>query len=135
MVLGGLLLFVFSNYLVATITDGEGWFKDVFIATSYALIPFILITPVMIGLSHVLTLNETIVFQILDVLRWGWTGLLIVLMIKEVHNFDFKALIKNILLTVFVMMMVILVLFLLYILSSQLFNFLEGIIREGLLRA
>jgi hypothetical protein len=135
MVLGGLLLFVFSNYLVATITDGEGWFKDVFIATSYALIPFILITPVMIGLSHVLTLNETIVFQILDVLRWGWTGLLIVLMIKEVHNFDFQALIKNILLTVFVMMMVILVLFLLYILSSQLFNFLEGIIREGLLRA
>jgi hypothetical protein len=89
----------------------------------------------MIGLSHVLTFNETIVFQILDVLRWGWTGLLIVLMIKEVHNFDFQALIKNILLTVFVMMMVILVLFLLYILSSQLFNFLEGIIREGLLRA
>lgn len=134
-VLGGLLLFVFSNYLVATITDGEGWFQDVFIATGYALTPFILITPFMIGLSHVLTYNETILFQILDFLRWGWTGLLIVLMMKEVHNFDIRALIKNILLTLFVMMMIVLVLFLLYVLGSQLVNFIEGIIREALLRA
>jgi hypothetical protein len=134
-VLGGLLLFVFSNYLVATITDGEGWFKDGFIATSYALTPFILITPMMIGLSHVLTYNEIIIYQILDFLRWGWSGLLIVLMIKEIHNFDMKALFKNILLTIFVMMMIVLVLFLLYVLGSQLVNFVEGIIREALLRA
>jgi hypothetical protein len=89
----------------------------------------------MIGLSHVLTYNETILFQILDFLRWGWTGLLIVLMMKEVHNFDIRALIKNILLTLFVMMMIVLVLFLLYVLGSQLVNFIEGIIREALLRA
>jgi hypothetical protein len=56
-------------------------------------------------------------------------------MMKEVHNFDIRALIKNILLTLFVMMMIVLVLFLLYVLGSQLVNFIEGIIREALLRA
>lgn len=135
MVLGGILTFVFSNYLVATISDGEGWFKDILISTSYALTPYLAITPIMILLSHVLTGNELIVYQILDGLRYGWSAILVVLMIKEIHNFDLKALAKNILLTAFTMVLLVLVAFLLYVLTSQVFNFIEGVIREVMLRA
>ena len=35
-------LWVVANYLVSTINDGEGSFKDIYIATIYALFPFIL---------------------------------------------------------------------------------------------
>lgn len=131
---GGLGLFIFANYLVATITNGEGWLKDVFIATAHALVPFILITPMMTVLSNGLTYNEIVVYQLLDVVRYGWSGILIVLMIKEIHNYDVGQTLKNILLTLFTLLMLVLVGFLLYMLSLQVINYLEGIIREVILR-
>ncbi|MFA6801798.1 MAG: hypothetical protein WCR19_06780, partial [Acholeplasmataceae bacterium] len=36
-IVSGILLFVFSNYLISTLNNGEGWFKDVYISTAYAL--------------------------------------------------------------------------------------------------
>jgi hypothetical protein len=132
--LGGLGLFVFSNYLVATITNGEGFFKDVFIATSHALVPYLIITPILAILSNGLTFNELIVYQLLDNLRYAWPAILIILMVKEVHNYDVKGLVKNLLLTFFTMLMLVLVAFLLYALFGQLINYLESIIQEVMLR-
>ena len=133
-VLGGLFLFVFSNYLVATITNGEGFFKDVYVATAHALIPYIILTPILAIISNGLTYNEWIVYQLLDGLRYLWSGILIVLMIKEIHNYDVKALLKNIFLTIFTMVMLILIGFLLYVLTTQLWNYVESIIQEVILR-
>ena len=133
-VLGGLFLFVFSNYLVATISNGEGFFKDVYVATAHALIPYIILTPILAIISNGLTYNEWIVYQLLDGLRYLWSGILIVLMIKEIHNYDVKALLKNIFLTMFTMVMLILIGFLLYVLTTQLWNYVESIIQEVILR-
>jgi hypothetical protein len=133
-ILGSMFLFIFSNYLVATITNGEGFFKDVYLATAHALIPYIILTPILAIISNGLTYNEWIVYQLLDGLRFIWSGVLVVLMIKEVHNYDVKALLKNIFLTLFTMMMLVLVGFLLYVLTNQLWNYVESIIREVILR-
>lgn len=133
-VLGGLLLFVFSNYLVATITNGEGFFKDVYLATAHALIPYVILTPLLSIISNGLSYNEIIVYQLLDGLRYAWSGVLIVLMIKEVHNYDVKGLLKNIFLTLFTMVMIVFIGFLMYVLTSQLWSYIESIITEVLLR-
>jgi len=132
--LGAIFLFVFSNYLVATITTGEGFFKDVYIATAHALIPYVVLTPLLAIISNGLSYNEWIVYQLLDGLRYGWSGLLVVLMIKEVHNYDVKGLLKNILLTLFTMVMIVFIGFLMYALTSQLWNYVESIIAEVRLR-
>lgn len=133
-VLGGIFLFVFSNYLVATITNGEGFFKDVYVSTAHALMPYIILTPILAIMSNGLTFNEVIVYQLLDGLRFVWSGALVLLMIKEVHNYDVKALLKNIFFTLFTMMMLVLVGFLLYVLTTQLWNYVESIIQEVILR-
>jgi hypothetical protein len=132
--LGIVGLFMFANYLVATISNGEGWFKDIFIATAYALTPWIVITPIMTILSNVLTYNEAIIYSFLDQVRLGWTVVNLVFMIKEIHNFHVKALMKNIVLTLLTMMMIILIGFLLYLLGLQVLNYIEGLIREVMLR-
>ncbi|MFZ9197640.1 MAG: YIP1 family protein [Bacilli bacterium] len=132
--LGAIGLFVFSNYLVATITNGEGFFKDVYLATAHALIPYLILTPILALVSNVLTYNEAIVYQLLDGLRLLWPGLLIILMIKEIHNYDVKGLIQNVFLTLFTMMMLILIGLLLYALGAQVINYLESIIQEVILR-
>jgi hypothetical protein len=132
--LGAMFIFVFSNYLVATITNGEGFFKDVFVSTAHALVPYIILTPILAIISNGLTYNEWIVYQLLDGLRFVWSGTLIVLMIKEVHNYDVSALLKNVFLTFFTMLMLVLIGFLMYVLTSQLWNYVESIIQEVILR-
>jgi hypothetical protein len=132
--LGSIAIFIFSNYLVATITNGEGFFKDVYVSTAHALIPYIILTPILAIISNGLTYNEWIVYQLLDGLRFIWSGALIVLMIKEVHNYDVKALLKNIFLTFFTMLMLVLIGFLMYVLTAQLWNYVESIIQEVILR-
>jgi hypothetical protein len=132
--LGGIAIFIFNNYLVATITNGEGFFKDVYVSTAHALIPYIILTPILAIISNGLTYNEWIVYQLLDGIRFIWSGALIVLMIKEVHNYDVKALLKNIFLTFFTMVMLVLIGFLMYVLTAQLWNYVESIIQEVILR-
>jgi hypothetical protein len=134
LVLGGIGLFIASNYLVATITNGEGWFKDIYLATAHALLPYVVITPILTLLSNVLTYNESVVYQLVDGLRYVWSIGLIILMIKEVHNYDVRGLIRNIFLTAFTALMMILVGFLLYVLTAQLINYVESIVREVFLR-
>jgi hypothetical protein len=55
-------------------------------------------------------------------------------MIKEVHNYDVKGLLKNILLTLFTMVMIVFIGFLMYALTSQLWNYVESILAEVRLR-
>jgi len=134
-VLGVIVLFVFSNYLISTISSGEGWFKDVYIGTAYALAPYVVFTLPIIILSHGLTLHEIFIFQSILSLRDIWCVILVIVMIKEIHNYTVWELIKNILLTAFTMLMIVLVLFLIYLLVNQMYGYIAGIIKEVILRA
>ncbi|MDT8337158.1 MAG: hypothetical protein RQ856_04940, partial [Candidatus Izemoplasmatales bacterium] len=49
---GVILLFIFSNYLIATLSDGEGFLKDVYISVVYSLSPLIVFLPFYIILSN-----------------------------------------------------------------------------------
>lgn len=134
MILGVIVLFVFSNYLISTLNNGEGWFKDVYISTAYALIPFVLFTIPIVILSNIMTQNEVFIYQALLFVRNGWSILLVVIMIKEIHGYSLSELIKNLVLTLFTMVMISLILFLIYILLTQMFDYIIGIVREVLLR-
>lgn len=131
---GAILLFVVANYLISSLQSGEGWFKDIYINVAYALAPLILsIIPLMV-LSHVLTINELFIYTAIKSAAWVWTIVLMILVIKEVHNYTFKQLVVNLLLTVFTMLMIVLIGFLIYVLSTQLFDYIGGIIKEVILR-
>jgi len=131
----GFSLFVIVNYLVSTISDGEGRFSDVFVGTAYSLIPFIFLAlPITIS-SRILTLNEAFVYTFLIQIALGWCLLLLFLMVKEIHDFEFGQTIKNILLTLGGSMVIVVVSFLLYILLiDQLIDFIYSIIWEVLIR-
>ncbi|MFA6801189.1 MAG: YIP1 family protein, partial [Acholeplasmataceae bacterium] len=133
-IVSGILLFVFSNYLISTLNNGEGWFKDVYISTAYALMPYVLLTLPIVVLSNIMTQNEIFIYQAMLFIRNGWSILLIVIMIKEIHGYSVSELIKNILLTVFTMVMIALILFLIYVLLNQMIDYFVGIIKEVLLR-
>jgi len=131
---GVIILFIFSNYLIATLSDGEGFLKDVYISVIYSLTPIIIFLPFYIILSNVLTLNELIILQILAFVMISYTLTLVFVSIKEIHNYEISQTFKNLLMTLFTMLIIGLIGFIIYVFGSQLTNFLESFIKEVLFR-
>ncbi|MFH1693594.1 MAG: YIP1 family protein [Bacillota bacterium] len=133
-VIGIFFLYVVVNYLVSTLNDGEGRFKDVLISTSYVLVPFIIFTLPMTILSNYLTYNETFIFTFYHQIILVWTIILIVLSIKSVHNYTFWETVKNILIIIFGMFILIFIGLLIYSFLGQLIEFVISIIKEVIYR-
>lgn len=130
-----LVLWNAANYLVSTITDGEGRVRDVLIGTAYSLFPYILIALPMALVSNVLTENELFLYSFPLTLMWLWIGIMLFIMVREIHNFSFSEAVKNVLVTMFTMALFVLTGYILYILFNQLFEFIMAIAQELRLRA
>ena len=81
--------------------------KKMFIGMSYGLIPLICILPILTALTHVLTLSETFLISFGLVAAVGWTIILELLAIKEIHNYEPGQVAVNVMLTLFLMIVLI----------------------------
>jgi len=111
-VLVPLFLFIISNWCLTTLFEGEGSFKDIFIACSYSLVPVpLLLIPVTIA-SNVVTLAEVDIIGFISTLAFIWLGLLIVFGTQVTHDYTMGKNIITILGTlvgmVFIMFLVLL---------------------------
>lgn len=127
-------LFVIVNYLVSTLNDGEGRMRDVFIASSYALLPFIIFILPLTILSHVLTYNEIFLYDFYRSIILVWTTLLLFISIQGIHNYTFRETIKNTLIIIFGMLIVIFLSVLIYAFIGQIITFVISLIKEVIYR-
>ena len=128
------LLLVICCYLVCTIKDGEARFRDLFIGSAYILAPMILFLPIRIVLTNVLTYNEAFFITLIDVVSYGWTGLLILLMIMYLNDYSFKRTLSIVILTLFTVLIMVALLFVVYVLITQLISFVTGVYGEVVYR-
>lgn len=133
-VVGTFGLFVIVNYLVSTLNDGEGRLKDVFIASSYALLPFIIFTLPLTLISHVLTYNEIFIYEFYKSVILTWTILLIFISIQGIHSYKFIETIKNSITIIFGMFIVMLLGLLIYAFLGQIITFIFSIVKEVIYR-
>jgi len=122
------------NYLVCTINEGEGTVKKIYCSLTYCLTPYITIVPIIFGLSHVLTSNEQFLITLAYFLVFGWTAVLFVLAVKEVNNFTGKETVKVLCLTVFTILILAMLIFIIYVLWAQVFEFIREIVGEAVYR-
>lgn len=133
-VLAPLGLWCLSNWCITTLVDGEGSFKDIFITTSYALTPLVLINIPMLLLSNVMIVEETVFYTVLDALSILWAGLLILIGIMTVHQFTMPKTIATIAVAV-VGMVIILFLILLFVsIIQQIVSFVDLLWTEMTMR-
>ena len=127
-----LLLFIWNaaNYLVSTISDGEGRVRDVIIGSAYCLFPYVLFVLPIALISNVLTLNEIFIYKFSVDIMWFWTGMMLFLMVKEIHNYSFSETVKNVLMTLFTMGLFLLTGYILIVLFRQLYEFISAIVQE-----
>ena len=131
-----LLLFLWNaaNYLVSTISDGEGRVRDVVIGSAYSLFPYVIFALPIALISNVLTLNEVFLYSFSLNLMWFWVGLMLFIMVKEIHNYSFSETVRNVLVTLFTMALFVLTGYILYVLFNQLYDFVSAIVQEVGLR-
>lgn len=80
------LLWCVANWSITTLMDGEGSFKDIYIATAYSLVPLILINVPMIILSRIIVQEEQRIYQALGILAVVWTSFLIFSGLMTIHQ-------------------------------------------------
>lgn len=128
------LLLTACNYLICTINDGEGSFKQIYCGFIYCLTPYLVFQPFVILFSHVVTKNEEFLVDFPQTLIVAWIIILIFLSIKEINNITVKETAKVIVLTFFAALIAILLAFVLYILWSQVYDFIVAISGEVVYR-
>lgn len=129
-----ILIIAVGNYLISTLQNGEGFFRDIFIGAIVSFAPIILFKIPVDLISNVLTYNEGYLYNILNGVLWAWSIFNIILMIKEIHNYTLKELIINILLTFIAVVIMVLLFLVVYVLANQLVQFIVGLVREGVYR-
>lgn len=125
-----LVLWNTASYLIATITDGEGHFRHVVIGTAYSLFPYALFALPLTLLSNLLTLNEVFIYTFSSQIILIWIGIMLFIMVKEIHNYSVSETIKNVLTTLFTMGLFLLTAYILYVLFNQLYEFVWSVLQE-----
>lgn len=127
---GGIGLLILCNWLVTSIQDGEGDFLAIFRMVCVSLVPWMISMIIVVVFSHVTTKNEVFLLSLVQ-----YAGVILTLFmffrgISETHYYSFKETVISILLTLLLLCVAILVVLLVINLSSNLYEFIKGIIQE-----
>ena len=129
-----LVLVVGCNYLICTINDGEGKLRHIYCSFIYSFGPYIAIMPFVFILSHIVTYNEEFFVQFGTLCMFVWVAVLLFVSIREINNYSVGETFKIIGLTAFTILIVCLLAFIIYVLWSQVFDFVQSVVREGVYR-
>lgn len=124
------LLWCVGNWCLTTLFDGEGGFRDIFIATTYALAPLPLFVIISTVLTNVLTVSEGSIVSLLVTIGYIWVGFLLFFGMLVTHDYTLK---KNILITLCTILAMVVIMFVVILFSSlllKMITFVSAIIQE-----
>ncbi len=118
------------NYGVTTIMYGEGRFRDVVIGGAYCHGPLMLLTLPLALATHVLTLTEQSIYNIVQILVYILTVFLVYFCIKGIHGFHPVKGFVVFILTAVGVVAVALLFIIVYGLAAQMFDFIIQFVKE-----
>lgn len=125
-----LILFIVCNFLVTSITDGDGTLKQVYMIPAYGLIPAMIAMLATIGMSYILTYNESFILTVIMIIGLGWSIALIFEGLSTVHDYDFKHTVLSLIITFAFMLIAAIVVLVVIIMWEQLKDFLVTVVKE-----
>jgi hypothetical protein len=128
------ILWSVSNWSLTTLMGGEGKFREIVIATGYALLPPILINLPMIMFSNVITREESSFYYFFLSVSSLWFLYLLFVGTMTIHQYTVTKTLVTIGLTLVVMGIIIFLGLLFFSLVQQVVNFCTTIYQELVLR-
>ena len=130
---GAVALWNVCNWAVCTLFDGEGSFREIWIMTCYSILPYVILQPMIVLFSNVLSIYETVLYSTLSTLAMAWFLLLAFLSMMVCQQFTVT---KTIVLAIVTFLAILAVAFLalmLFSTSQQIIGFVKNIVLELLL--
>lgn len=124
------ILFIVANWCFTTLFDGEGSFKDIFIATSYALYPMPLFIVISTLLTQVLVGTEAQIPTMIITVAAVWMVFLIIIGMQVTHDYSMGKNILTIIATIVGMVFIIFIVLLFTTLISKMTSFVSTIVSE-----
>ncbi len=129
-----IFLFVVGNYLVTSITDGDGILRQVYMIPAYALVPAGVSMIAVTLVSHILTYNESFMLTIVMMIGVVWSVIIAFIGFMTVHDYTFKETVKSFIITAFFMVIFAVVGIILSIMWESLYTFLVSVGKEVIFR-
>ncbi len=127
-------LWVLSNYLLCTLMEGKGFFMEIWCMTAYALLPYILLSFVYIALSNVVVLEEYPLVSYIHLVGMIWSGCLMLIGLKTIHEYSMAKTIQSVLLTILGIAVIVFILVLSVTVYQQVWNMFRTMVNEILFR-
>lgn len=131
---GLLMLWCVADWLVCSLFSGKGSFKEIFIVTTYSLVPLVIVTFAEIVFTHLFSSSVMSVVYGIETAVWIYTFFLIIVGMMSVHEFDFFKFALTGIVVVFFMIIIIFVGFMFVMLLSEVSGFVADIYNEVILR-
>ena len=129
-----LVLFCMSNWAVTSLTDGEGRFKEIFMAICYAMTPLILILIPATIFSNFITMQESGFFTLLVGFGIVWFVMLVLVGLIIVHNYTVLKAMVTVVLTFVALLVILFLITLLFALAQQIIVFVTSVYTEIMFR-
>ncbi len=124
------LLWCVANWSLTTLMDGEGKFKEIVVASAYAMLPlFLLFVPATVY-SRFITLEETAFYYYMNGFAVIWFLYLLFVATMTIHQYTVGKTIVTIALTVVCMGFIVFLGMLFFSLIQQMYSFFFTIYRE-----
>lgn len=123
-------LWATANWCITTLMEGEGSYRDIVVATAYALVPLILINLPLIPLSRIINIEEGAFYYFFGSVSVLWTGILILAGASVTHQYTMTKTVFTSILSVVGMGLMIFIGLLVFSLLQQMISFVYTIYRE-----
>lgn len=130
-----ILLFVLANWCLTTLFDGEGSFKDIFVATSYSLLPLPLLLIPSTLVSNWVSADEASIITFIGTLAFIWVGILLFFGTMVTHDYSMLKNFFIIIFTIVAMACIVFIVLLFSMLLSKLVSLVTNLITEIQYRA
>ena len=123
-------LWVLSNWCFTTLFDGEGSFKDIFVATSYALFPIPVLVIISTLLTQVLVGTESQIPALILSVAYIWMAFLIIIGMQVTHDYSMGKNIVTVIATLVGMVVITFIVVLFITLITKMSSFVSTITSE-----
>ena len=130
-----LFLFVLANWCLTTLFEGEGSFKDIFIAACYSLLPLILLTIPATLFSNWVTSTEASLITMVTTISFIWCLMLLFFGMMVTHDYSMFKNFITIVGTIVAMACIVFIVLLFSMLLSKLVSLVTNIVTELQYRA
>lgn len=131
---GVFVLWVITNWAVSTLFGGTGRIKEIYIITTYSIVPLIISNLLYVLFTNIMLPAEAGFLSMMVIAFWFYTIFMMVAGLIKIHDFSFGRLVITSLLTVIGIAIELFLLFLVGLLIQQAFGFIVTLFYEMIYR-